>query len=774
MPGKVLSMSERATPPAPASGLSTRDYVERALREALAAMPPGWSVLQDAELPGRDGEPPTRIGYVLVHPRIGIAVLDLLPGPTSDTAVARLHRMMEESGWRAEFGGLPPLIHLCVPLRALPGLEASLHGAFAARPPAALRDGGWVTALRGLLGARLLLPAGGIAMGAGGPASVQPTRTEPLRPRFSGLRALAWFWSGVALAFGVSIAVLAYLGPAEGPGSAAGPVQSASAAPPLPALPPLLLPVLPPVAPPLPQPDAGPVADHLAVAAVHDLEPAPPPGLPAPEQSRPLAEAGVQPAPIRSDRPERVAMAEVSGRDAVPGTPVSSEPPPVRLPEPGAGPAHSSGILVEIAHPDISDPDPKPAVPPLSRAPADEPDAAAVTRAWHAEEGDARTGAAPLAAPAIGRLAEEVSAAVPLPRPDTMASAGPTLPVIPSPVVHPPASQARPALLPSAASDPARLPDPSWGMAALLPMPESHPEDPAPPLAPLPPPPGTSEPGEVQAAPSPEPESPAPPSSGRASQEPAVVHSPDAAGTTQADTTPPTVQRRPAEASLPAAVPDRPSTATPLDLADEMPADPREPSPALSGRPPGEAGLDAVHLPAMARAEAPPAAGGAPLATTTDQPLATDQPSADPPRGPAKASAPTSGALPMGGSAQAQTAMAFPGASASLPSPAARSAAAGAAAQPQTGPMIRRADAMLAHGDISAARLLYARAAAVGSGEAMLALGKVHDPLFLAEIGARGLVGDAGVAINWYRRALALGVADAREWLLRHGVHPDE
>jgi hypothetical protein len=88
--------------------------------------------------------------------------------------------------------------------------------------------------------------------------------------------------------------------------------------------------------------------------------------------------------------------------------------------------------------------------------------------------------------------------------------------------------------------------------------------------------------------------------------------------------------------------------------------------------------------------------------------------------------------------------------------------------------LIRRADSMYALGDISAARLLYSRAAMAGSGQATLALGKTYDPLFLADIGVRGMQGDAAVAIEWYRRALALGVAGARERLALHGVHPEE
>jgi TPR repeat protein len=93
---------------------------------------------------------------------------------------------------------------------------------------------------------------------------------------------------------------------------------------------------------------------------------------------------------------------------------------------------------------------------------------------------------------------------------------------------------------------------------------------------------------------------------------------------------------------------------------------------------------------------------------------------------------------------------------------------------PQLAAILQRADAMLALGDVLAARLLYARAAAAGSGEAMLALGKVQDPLFLEEIGVRGILGDAALAISWYRRAQARGIAEARDRLVRHRVRPEE
>ena len=69
--------------------------------------------------------------------------------------------------------------------------------------------------------------------------------------------------------------------------------------------------------------------------------------------------------------------------------------------------------------------------------------------------------------------------------------------------------------------------------------------------------------------------------------------------------------------------------------------------------------------------------------------------------------------------------------------------------------LIARGDAMMSHCDISAARLLYERAA--GDARAASALARTYDPAFLAEIGTCGIRGDAALAAAWYRKAASLG-----------------
>jgi TPR repeat protein len=79
--------------------------------------------------------------------------------------------------------------------------------------------------------------------------------------------------------------------------------------------------------------------------------------------------------------------------------------------------------------------------------------------------------------------------------------------------------------------------------------------------------------------------------------------------------------------------------------------------------------------------------------------------------------------------------------------------------------MLTRADALLAIGNVSAARLLYERAAAAGDAAAAAHAGRTYDPRVLAELGTVGLRPDAEAAAGWYRRAMSLGHREAVQWL---------
>ncbi len=74
---------------------------------------------------------------------------------------------------------------------------------------------------------------------------------------------------------------------------------------------------------------------------------------------------------------------------------------------------------------------------------------------------------------------------------------------------------------------------------------------------------------------------------------------------------------------------------------------------------------------------------------------------------------------------------------------------------------------MLALGDISAARLLYERAASIGSARAATALGKTYDPAFLTSIQVSGLAPNRSAAVLWYRKGAEMGDAEAADRLAR-------
>jgi TPR repeat protein len=92
---------------------------------------------------------------------------------------------------------------------------------------------------------------------------------------------------------------------------------------------------------------------------------------------------------------------------------------------------------------------------------------------------------------------------------------------------------------------------------------------------------------------------------------------------------------------------------------------------------------------------------------------------------------------------------------ATLQRPASRASPASVAA------LLARGDALIAIGDVAAARLVYQRAATLDSARAATAAGQTYDPRFLQSIGAMGVVADPERAADWYRKGVALGDEDA-------------
>jgi hypothetical protein len=79
--------------------------------------------------------------------------------------------------------------------------------------------------------------------------------------------------------------------------------------------------------------------------------------------------------------------------------------------------------------------------------------------------------------------------------------------------------------------------------------------------------------------------------------------------------------------------------------------------------------------------------------------------------------------------------------------------------------LTHRAEAFLAQGDITAARLLLERAAEAHDARAALTLGSTYDPNVLRSMGVVGIRPDTAQAHAWYERALEFGSGEAHKRL---------
>lgn len=188
------------------------DATEDAVIAATATLSPGWILLHDCPLAaGRQGEDAALLRHVLLHPDAGIVLLDVLPGPETPDAADRLRRKLEAGGFVAEFGGLPPVVHLALPLRLLSDLAQSISWGLRGQPRPALRGGvPWTEAAQEILKAdpRQLATE---AVGLVPPPPPHGASAGGAR----GMRRLAWFWAGVLLVLGGGAAMLHHLGPPE-------------------------------------------------------------------------------------------------------------------------------------------------------------------------------------------------------------------------------------------------------------------------------------------------------------------------------------------------------------------------------------------------------------------------------------------------------------------------------------------------------------------------------------------------------------------------------
>jgi len=81
--------------------------------------------------------------------------------------------------------------------------------------------------------------------------------------------------------------------------------------------------------------------------------------------------------------------------------------------------------------------------------------------------------------------------------------------------------------------------------------------------------------------------------------------------------------------------------------------------------------------------------------------------------------------------------------------------------------LLARGDWLFATGDVASARFLHERGADAGAARAAMKLGETFNPVYLHYAQLRGLRGDPGTAVFWYRRARDLGATEVANWLER-------
>jgi hypothetical protein len=79
--------------------------------------------------------------------------------------------------------------------------------------------------------------------------------------------------------------------------------------------------------------------------------------------------------------------------------------------------------------------------------------------------------------------------------------------------------------------------------------------------------------------------------------------------------------------------------------------------------------------------------------------------------------------------------------------------------------LLKRADALIASGDVAAARLVLRRAADAGDARAAMTLAETYDPAILEKLDVHGFVPDVAMARSWYEKARKFGSAEAPQRL---------
>ncbi|MGK7869802.1 hypothetical protein [Falsiroseomonas sp. E2-1-a20] len=660
--------------------VSTTDDLPRLAAHGLLDL--GWVALRRDEGP-HPALPSVEAGLILAHPGFGIALLDVAPARSADSAT-RLRQRLTAADFGKAFPGWLPIIHRNLEAEDLWRLPLVLDHAFAAEPPLDLHGRGWMEAVQQAL-QTVRGEAAAVALPGPAEPDILPEEAAERPPaplltaseaaahgpvaaaaprRARSLRGLAQASGAVLLVLGAGAGLLQYMGQGDAP----------------------------PAAPTVGAPTVGaPVETQAVETQAVETQAAQPAArlrivLHHPPGRR--LEAMTLAEPIR-DSESRVEFRDFDAAAPAPRAQVvryfhDSDLAEAQDVQRGLGPGWR---LQDFTH--LAEGAARGAVE--IWLPADEPTA---SRPDTLETGASDPGAmAAAAGGAAGSDAVPVDAQLA----DSAARSGsrpgeqPTSQRAVPPAEPPPAAVAQPPEPDLAAPPLARAPALA---AALTPtqmagqppaLPDDQPVSRAAPAAPEAVP-GAGSDGPVTESRDPVPASP-----------PGEV----APSTSAADAPVLGTSRQPdAEVAAPADPPGPPSIATPS-------------------------------------AQPPAAETGTPLVEDPSSPVAAP---AEPPRAAEPAPAPRA-AEP----------------AASPPAPAPQAAPPAATLSPAlVAALLARGNQMFQQGDISGARLLFARAASAGSAAAATAMARSFDEAVLTSLGARGIRPDAAQAAAWYRRAAEL------------------
>ncbi len=411
-----------------------------------AALAPEWQALPGGSLQGLPaGARPLDRRVALLHPRRGVAILDLLWEGAAPLApreavatVAALRARLAAAGFPQVFSGHLPLLHLALEEAALPGLARRLDMAFSALPPMTLPPGdAWIGPLRRALttppdalpsvqpsrGRRWRLAGGmGLALAGVGLAAAMVPMGRPPRPEAGGPLTLL---ASASVALAGEAGSDADPSPAEGGGHLEAfdralaalerSYREAAAAP--------AAEGLEPEPAPAPRDEAPPAVVTAEPPAV--VTPMPPPVVRA---EPPAVVAPMPPRVVRGEPPAVVTPMPPAVVQAEPPAVVAPMPPPVVRAEPPAVVTPMPPPVVRAEPPAVVTPTP----PPVVRA---EPPAVVTPMPPPVVRAEPPAVIAPMPRPVV--RAEPPAVVAPMPPPVVEAQRAPARPEAPPPPARP-------------------------------------------------------------------------------------------------------------------------------------------------------------------------------------------------------------------------------------------------------------------------------------------------------------------------------------------------